>query len=98
MQSDAAEQKAADVNLAVSVAAEQGREVVYRYKAAQRIRDVGIDARTAVEQRAPEGAVHEQIAQVDLPQGWIARQEEIQADQQPARPRDSLDFRHGFFQ
>src|SRR5438046_3127803 len=98
MQGDAAEEESTGVDLAVAVAAQQGRKIVDRYEAAQRIGDIRIDAWTAVQHCAPERAVEEQVAEIDLPQHRVPRQEEVEAHQQAAGPGDTLNLGYGFFQ
>src|SRR5438874_1286980 len=61
MQSDAAEQESARVHLSIAVAAQDRGKIVDGNKAAQRIGNVGVDARAAVQDRAPEGAVEKQV-------------------------------------
>ncbi len=51
-----------DAHLAIASAIQKGAKIVNRNEMAQGIRNVGVDARPAVQQEAPEGALRVKVA------------------------------------
>src|ERR1700674_3593476 len=92
MQADAAEDVGIRAHLRVTHAFEQRREILDGDETSNRMRNVGVDASTPVQQQPPEAALDVQIGQINLAQDRVRGKKEIQAHHQPARPRDALNY------
>ena len=82
----------ARVNSRISHPPQHRREILECNKTPQGIRNVGVQAGTAVQQETPEGALGVQICEIELapePVGW---QEEIQAHHQASRASDAMNL------
>src|SRR6516165_3789145 len=92
MQTDASQNKAADLYFLVSGAPQEAGEVINRNETSEGIGYVGVDPRSAVQNQSPERPLGVQVSEVELPQHWIRGKKEIQAHQKAAGARDPLDL------
>src|SRR5579872_4049782 len=92
VEADAAEDESARIEQRVTAALQGAGEFVHRDKVLQRIRDVGIGARLAVQQRAPESALRVEVGEVSAAKKTIRGKKKIERDEQTAGTSDALDF------
>src|SRR3954452_23822793 len=92
MQGNATQDEGARFDLAVAGAAEPSRELISRHECPQRIGDIGVHARSSVQDRAPEYPLGVKVGNIETPQDAVCWQKEVEAHQETAGPGDTTDL------
>ena len=98
VQADAAQNVATSIHLVVAGTAQQGRKIVNGDESAQRIGDVGVDPRAAVQHGAPECTLCVEVAEVETAQQRDWRAGRNRGSRGAAGTGDAFNLAHGHIQ